>query len=68
MVYLESVSHGLTHFYFPEELNVAKLDSAQYMAKIEALEGELFLCIDVVQIRLNGPNNNVLVIVKVPER
>ena len=31
--------HVTAHFYFPEELNVAKLDSAQYMAKIEALEG-----------------------------
>ena len=34
------------------------------MAKIEALEGELFLYIDVVQLSFNGPNNNVLVIAK----
>ena len=54
----------MTHFFFPEELNVAKLDSAQYMVKIEALEGELFLFIDGVQIRFNGPINSVLVIAK----
>ena len=47
------------HISFPEELNVAKLDSAQYMAKIEALEGELFLFIDVVELRFNGLVNNV---------